>query len=179
MDVVWTALSDDLAVPSSIVVNVNDAHVCTGIDTALDLLVIRCEVGRIQSTAELVVDQELPAHCKTESVQAIVSDEVLHLSKTILARIDNIGCDAVTRSITAKVQSGNVHASIADFTSDSRTSCCCGKRKNRRTHDEQCVVCKRVTREGMQFKREGEKLEVYQAEEKSTASKAYNSLTRY
>lgn len=89
LDVGRTALADNGAVPAGVVVNVNDTHGSTGVQAALDLLVISGPVVGVEGAANSV-HEVLPANGETEGVEAIVSDEVLHLVETSLTRVDNV-----------------------------------------------------------------------------------------
>jgi hypothetical protein len=46
---------------------------------SLDQAVISVEVVRIKGSAKVVVEQELPSDRKTEDIEAIIIDEMLHL----------------------------------------------------------------------------------------------------
>jgi hypothetical protein len=87
-------------------VNVDDAHGGTGIQAALDLLVVGGPVVGVEGTAD-GVDQVLPADGETESVEAVVSDEVLHLVETSLARVDNVAAARAVGS-TAEVKTSDL-----------------------------------------------------------------------
>jgi len=55
----------------------------------------------------------LPANGETEGVEAIVSDEVLHLVEASLARVDNVAAARAVGS-TAKVETGDVDTGKLD-----------------------------------------------------------------
>ena len=61
---------------------------------------------RVEGTAD-GVDEVLPANGETEGVEAIVSDEVLHLVETSLARVDNVAA-AGTVGSTAEVETSDL-----------------------------------------------------------------------
>ena len=69
--------------------NVDNAHGSASIQAALYLLVVGGPVVGVEGTAD-GVDEVLPANGETEGVKAIVSDEMLHLVETSLARVDNV-----------------------------------------------------------------------------------------
>lgn len=71
-------LADDLSIPASIIVNINDAR-CTGSQASLDQLIILPGVCRIQLPSKLVVEQVLPADRQSEEVEIVILDEMLHL----------------------------------------------------------------------------------------------------
>lgn len=90
----------DLSVPSGVVVDINDAistsvqaclAVCLTVSsdhlsilyTHLDKIIVFDKVGIIEGTAKDVVGEELPANRKTESIETISVDKVLHLPNTI------------------------------------------------------------------------------------------------
>lgn len=64
-----TRLINNLTVPSSIVVDVNDA-VCTSSKTITDKLIIQARVVWIQGATEVIVDEPLPGDRETEDVDA-------------------------------------------------------------------------------------------------------------
>lgn len=102
------ALTDDLAVPAGVVVDVNNAESSACGQAVLDLLVVDSPVGGAESAADLVVDEELPADGDAEGVEAVVLDEVVHLVKAVLA-----GCEAGARaasaiSAAAEVETGDL-----------------------------------------------------------------------
>jgi len=106
LDVGRTALANNSAIPAAVVVHVDDAHGGTGIQAALDLLVVGGPVVGVEGTAD-GVDQVLPADRETESVEAIVSNEVLHLVETSLARVDNVAAARAVSS-TAEVETSDL-----------------------------------------------------------------------
>ena len=78
-----------LAVPTRVVVDVDDACCSSSIDASLHEGVVLGKVGGNDIASRGVASQELPAHRKTEDVEAIVIDEVLHLAgavRTIVLR---------------------------------------------------------------------------------------------
>jgi len=58
-----TTLTHDGTVPTSIVVDVNNAKRGTGVQATLDLSVVGGPVGGIEGTTKVVVEKELPSHC--------------------------------------------------------------------------------------------------------------------
>ena len=108
-----TALADNLAVPAGVVVDVDNAESGAGGQAVLDLLIVDGPVGGAEGTADLVVDEELPADGDTEGVEAVVLDEVVHLVEAVLA-----GCEAGARvasaiSAAAEVETGDLCAVLA------------------------------------------------------------------
>lgn len=102
-----TALTNDGAIPAGIVVDVDDAHGCTGIQATLNLFVIGGPVVRIERAAD-TVHKVLPADGNSESVEAIVVNEVLHLVEAGLAGVDNAASVASAISSAAKVETGDL-----------------------------------------------------------------------
>ena len=142
MDVARSSLSNDSTIPACVVVNIDDAHISSSVNTALDLLVVSGKVRGVESTAKLIVHQELPADCETKDVQAVIVHEVFHLGNAIISWVDNVGRYAVSGSVATEVEatmsnqiSGSallyaislrdVDAGVADSASNGRTSCCC------------------------------------------------------
>jgi hypothetical protein len=109
LDVGRTALANNGAVPAAIVVEVDDAESSAGVQAALDLLIEDSPVGRAEGTADSVVDEVLPADGDTESVEAIVLDEVLHLIETGLARVGVAASAASTVGTAAEVETGDLY----------------------------------------------------------------------
>lgn len=102
------ALADNGAVPAGVVVEVDNAEGGAGIQAALDLLVVGGPVGRVKGATDLVVDKVLPANGDTESVEAVVVDEVLHLVETSLAGVDDVTDSASTVSAAAEVEASDL-----------------------------------------------------------------------
>jgi hypothetical protein len=90
-------------------VEVDDAESSAGVQAALDLLIEDSPVGRAEGTADSVVDEVLPADGDTESVEAIVLDEVLHLIETGLARVGVAASAASTVGTAAEVETGDLY----------------------------------------------------------------------
>lgn len=76
------ALTDDLPVPSSVVVDIDDA-VSTGGQASLHQRIIFAKVGRIKRSSEVAIDEELPPNRQPVSVQPIVPGKVAHLTGSI------------------------------------------------------------------------------------------------
>ena len=68
---------------------------------------------RVEGAAE-GVDEVLPANGETEGVEAIVSDEVLHLVEASLARVDDVAAARAVGS-TAKVETGDLSNNMSAF----------------------------------------------------------------
>jgi hypothetical protein len=119
-----TTLTDNRAVPTSIIVNVNDTKGGTGAQAALDELVVGREVGRVKVATKVVVEKELPSDGQSESVQAIVVDEVLHLGNASLTRVDDACCLAGSIDATAEVETCDLSHNHGQM---------CSKRNGRRS----------------------------------------------
>lgn len=85
LGVSWPALSDDIAIPPGVIVDVDDAHLGTRAQAALHQIIVGGEVRGVEGTAQVVVDEVLPRDWQTESVEAVVGDEVVHLVDAGLA----------------------------------------------------------------------------------------------
>jgi hypothetical protein len=89
-----STLSDDPAVPSSIVVQVEDGVSALG-EGVLDELVVSGEPGRVEGPAELTTDGGVPAKGKSEDVGAVL-DKVVDLRGGRVGaghRIDVVACE--------------------------------------------------------------------------------------
>lgn len=122
-----STLTDNLAVPASAVVNVNDTHSSSRAQAALYELVIVAEVRGIEGTTELIIDKVLPPDRQSESIQAVVSDKVFDLADAGAARVDDPRDGAGTVCTTAEIEACNVHTSKRDLAGAGR-SCCLGGR---------------------------------------------------
>ena len=71
MVICWTTLADDATVPTSVVVDINDALGAADAKAVLHDGVVSSEKGRIECAAKFVVDEVLPTDWKTEDVEAI------------------------------------------------------------------------------------------------------------
>jgi len=78
-----STLANNLAVPSSIVVNVEDTQRRTRAQAPFHEAIVLGEVVGVQLATELIVEQKLPADGKTESIERVVLDEVIHLPDPI------------------------------------------------------------------------------------------------
>lgn len=92
--------------------DVDNAESSAGGQAVLDLLVVDSPVGGAEGTANLVVDEELPADGDTEGVEAVVLDEVVHLVEAILAGCEALGTVASAISAAAEVETGNLCAML-------------------------------------------------------------------
>ena len=104
-----------LAVPSCIVVDVNDASCSTRIDASLNEIVILLHVGRVDVTAEHIISKKLPPNRQAEGIETIVFDEVVHLALAVMTIVFQEGRPSARRSagsvgIATKVKSRNVYA---------------------------------------------------------------------
>ena len=92
--------------------NINDAA-CTGGEAGLHERVVFREVRLIDRAGRGVVRKELPAYGKTEDVEAIVVDKVLHLTGAIRAVV--LGewgpcraCSAVAVGVATEIETRDV-----------------------------------------------------------------------
>lgn len=99
-----TTLANDRTVPTSIIVNVNNAKRGASVQAALNLLIIGRKVVGVKVAAEVVVEEILPSYGESESVQAVIVDEVLHLIDAKLTGIDNACRFASTIDGAAEVE---------------------------------------------------------------------------
>lgn len=106
-----TALANDLAVPSSVVVNVKDTHL-SDVQAALHQVVVGTKVRAVEGTTKVVVDQVLPTNWQAEGVKPIIIDEVLHLGDTIVTWVAHAGDRAGAVRRAAEVKASNVHTSV-------------------------------------------------------------------
>jgi hypothetical protein len=95
-----SALSNNTTVPTGVVVDVDNAECSTGVQAALDQLVVRGPVVGVEGAAKVVVEQKLPSDWKAECVQAIVLDEMLDLV--------NVGGLAGSVDGATKVEAGDL-----------------------------------------------------------------------
>jgi hypothetical protein len=102
-----SALADDGAVPTGVVVQVDDAEGGAGVQAALDLGIVDLPVSSVQGAAD-GVDEVLPAHGETEGVEAVVFDEVVHLVETSLARVDDVTRGASTVGAATEVETSDL-----------------------------------------------------------------------
>ena len=56
-------MTHDGTVPTSIVVDINNAKRGTSVEAALDLSIVGLPVVGIEGSTKVVVEKELPAHC--------------------------------------------------------------------------------------------------------------------
>jgi hypothetical protein len=107
-----SALANDSTVPTGIVVDVDNAKRSTGVQAALDQLVVRGPVVGVEGAAEVVVEQVLPSDRKAEGVQAVVLDEMLDLVDADLAGIDNVGGLASSVDGATEVESSDLMKAV-------------------------------------------------------------------
>lgn len=103
-----TSLTNNGTVPTSIVVNVNDAKCGASVQAALNLPVIGGEVVGVESTTEIVVEQELPADGDSECVQTVISGKMLHLVDASLTWVDYTSCLACSIDSATEIESSNL-----------------------------------------------------------------------
>jgi hypothetical protein len=146
----WSTLTNNCSIPSSIVVDIEDAQRCTRVQASLYEAIVLCEVVPIQSTAELVVEQELPAHGETESVERVILDKVVHLCQCSASTDDVVrlvrscqGAFAVDGA--SEVETGDVDTSILDLGAargdlswgSKHQARACNRSEKRRLHDDE------------------------------------------
>ena len=56
-------MKEEGSVPASIVVDVNNAKRCTGVQATLNLSIVGLPVVGIESATQVVVEKELPSNC--------------------------------------------------------------------------------------------------------------------
>jgi hypothetical protein len=93
-------------------VDVDNAKRSTGVQAALDQLVVRGPVVGVEGAAEVVVEQVLPSDRKAEGVQAVVLDEMLDLVDADLAGIDNVGGLASSVDGATEVESSDLMKAV-------------------------------------------------------------------
>lgn len=105
-----TTLANDAAVPTGVVVDVEDA-LGARVETARHEGVVLAEIGRVQIAAHDIVGEVLPAHGNSKYVEVVVTGKVLHLGG---ARGGERGARHGACSVgrTAKVQARDIHASV-------------------------------------------------------------------
>jgi hypothetical protein len=113
-------LTNNSSIPSSIVVNIEDTQRRTGVQAPLDEAIVLCEVVPVQGTTELVVEQELPAHRKTENVERVVLDKVVHLCECSattddVVRLVRSGQGAFAIDRASEIETGDVDTGILDL----------------------------------------------------------------
>lgn len=77
-----TRLTNDLAAPASIIVDVNNT-ISTCSQATLDELIIHSEVVTIQIATKDIVHKILPANWEPEHVETMVTSKMVHLPKAI------------------------------------------------------------------------------------------------
>ena len=92
--------------------DVDNAKRSTGVQAALDQLVVRGPVVGVEGAAEVVVEQVLPSDRKAEGVQAVVLDEMLDLVDADLAGIDNVGGLASSVDGATEVESSDLMKAV-------------------------------------------------------------------
>ena len=112
-----TALTNDRSVPTGVVVDVNDAKRSTGVQTSLDLSVVRGPIVGVERATKVVVEEVLPSDRNAEGVQAVVFDKVLHLVETDLAGVDDTAGLAGSIDGAAEVESGDLHNAVGQLSS--------------------------------------------------------------
>jgi len=95
-----STLTDDRAIPASVVVDVDDARSTTG-QATLNELVVLAEVGCVKCATEVVVEEVLPANWEAEDVETIILDEVVDLVDSIGTGVDDARDSAGTVSAAA------------------------------------------------------------------------------
>lgn len=131
----WTALTNDLTIPSAVVVHIDNAHLRGCLQACLNQIVVGREVVRIEGAAEIVVDEILPRDGKAEDVESVIVGEVLHLFDTLLTRRESARKRAASVCAGSEVQPSDIDTGVLDGSSHGRASCR-GERKNGSLHLE-------------------------------------------
>lgn len=100
-----TALADNVSVPATVVVDVDDAEIGDSQARGHESIVSG-KVGGVEGTTKAVVKEVLPSNGKTEGVEASVSDKVLHLACTSGTRVGDTGDGASSVGAAAEIKSG-------------------------------------------------------------------------
>jgi hypothetical protein len=59
-----------LPIPPGVNVDIDDTYVCSSIETFTDEFIVGDEVGDVEGSAEVVVDEVLPCYGETEGIEA-------------------------------------------------------------------------------------------------------------
>ena len=86
-----TRLTNDLIVPASIVVNVNNT-ICTCCQATLNKLIIHAKFVGIQRAAQNIVHKILPADWEPEYIEPVVMNKMFHLPYTICMSLGEQRC---------------------------------------------------------------------------------------
>ena len=117
----WGQFLAHLAIPASVIMKINDTRSSRS-QASLDEIIIFLQVSVIDRTSKDVVRQELPADGQAEHVEAVVVDEVLHLSCTICSVVFREGRPG-SRRLTGSVRvASEVEASDVD-SGESQRAC--------------------------------------------------------
>ena len=97
-----------------------DNAVCASVQTSLNESIVFSEIIFVDISTKNVVRQELPSHRQTENVEAIIIDEVLHLSLSIMAivlkqRWPSGASGATSVGVASKVKSSDVDTCEAEL----------------------------------------------------------------
>ena len=98
-------MTDNGAIPASVVVNVDDAA-CTRGKAGLDQLIIRTHSSRVEVTINIVVDEVLPADGESKDVEEVVLHEMVHLLSMVGRRANrrsvgtSLACVSLNSSTT-------------------------------------------------------------------------------
>ncbi len=65
--------------------NINDTSSSSGSNASLHQGIVLFEICLVQCPSENIICEELPSNGKTEDVETIISDEMVHLASTIRA----------------------------------------------------------------------------------------------
>jgi hypothetical protein len=106
-----TAAANNLTVPAGVVVEVKDAKGSARVQAVGHLLIVLGEEGGVKGATEVLVDKVLPANGKTESVELVVLDEVVHLGLTGGSRID-VTAGGSTVGVHAEIEASNVDTGV-------------------------------------------------------------------
>ena len=68
MGVGGSTLAHDGTVPTSVIVDINNAKRSTSVQAALNLSVVGLPVVRIEGATKVVVEEELPSDCRADDL---------------------------------------------------------------------------------------------------------------
>jgi hypothetical protein len=142
----WSTLANNLVVPSSVVVKVENTQRCTRLQASLHEAIVLGEVVRIKCSTKLVVEQELPAYWETERVETVVLNEMVHLSKRSAATDDVVGLvrarqGAFAVDCASKVEPGDVHTCVLNLCGACRDLSWCSSHQGRASNcGEDCCL---------------------------------------
>lgn len=105
------AAANNLTVPASVVVEVEDTKGSARVQAVGHLLIVLGEEGGVKGATEVLVDKVLPANGDAESVELVVLDEVVHLGLTGGSRID-VAARGSTVGVHTEIEASNVDTGV-------------------------------------------------------------------